>query len=400
MPQFFQNLYTTLNTDNNHTVFMVVFLIILAIALTLRIVAHLHYKTALLLFQMDAKKKVAEKADFAKLKNLMLKKALIEYNRTAEKAVSVVSTGKIAERAVASMSLFGWKYEAIVPLVKSLDIGLLLVGAVLALSFPTQSFLYGTLAVIAFLLTRIVAAFFNADGAKQQLVDELTLYMEREAGRFFATDVGGTILRLKDGLAAAMEKQSAEYKEATSGVSSAISATLTTVSANMLESTKLIAPAIKEVLDEKLINMNDTLNTALKNWEKALAEAARLHVSMNSSSEKLSGAVASLNTASGNLTTGLTEHGKKETERLNTLITAVNKFTAAGEALTTQAKYIERNQHVLSESLHSYEETLQQVTASIGEGLGAFINMHAQMSAQAVSDALKSNMEKVLNAHE
>jgi len=349
---------------------------------------------------MDAKKEIKDKSEFKNLKYPTLKKAIAEYIRTAEKAVSIVPAGKIAGRLIASMNLFGWKYEAIIPLVKSLDIGLLLVGIVLALSFQGHSFLYGSLAVIAFLLTRIAAAFFNADGAKAQLTDELTLYLEREVGRFYATDTGGTILRLKNDLTDAMEKQSAAYKEATTGVSSAISTTLTNVSANMLESTKLIAPAIKEAMGEKLINMNDTLSTALKNWEKALSEAARLHAAMNISSETLSTAVTELKTASGDLTKSLAEHSAKESDRMNALVTAVNKFTAAGDALTTQAKYIERNQHVLSESLHSYEETLQQVTSSIGEGLGAFINLHAQTSAQAVSDALKSNMEKVLNAHE
>jgi len=404
MNQFFQNIYTALNAGDNHIAIMVVFLVLVLITILLRIITHMHFRTALMLFQADAKKEINTKVDFASLKNSLLRKAVSEYIRTAERAVSLVPASKIAERSVAGMNMFGWKYEAILPLIKSLDIGLLLVGIILALSFTQHAFMYGSLAVIAFLVTRIVAAFFNADGARNQLVDELSLYMEREAGRFFATDTGGTILRLKNDLTQALEKQAAAYKDATTGVANTIAKSLGDVSANMQEATMSIGPAVANAIDEKLINMNDTLKRTLNDWEKALAEAVRLHSSMNESSEKLTHATTKLQNSSELLATQMKAHSNAESDRLGALVDAINSIKAAvsnfatqQEALTTQAKYIERNQHVLSESLHSYEESLQQLTASLGEGLGAFINLHAQTSAQTVNEAFKANIDKLLN---
>ena len=264
MNQFFQNIYTTLNSGDSHIAIMVIFLVLVVITIFLRIITHVHFRTALLLFQKDAKKEINTKADFVNLKNSLLRNTVAEYIRTAERAVSVVPSGKIAERAVAGMNMFGWKYEAILPLVKSLDIGLLLVGVILALSFAQHAFMYGTLAVIAFLVTRILAAFFNADGARNQLVDELALYMEREAGRFFATDTGGTILRLKNDLTYALEKQAAAYKDATTGVANTIAKSLGDVSAKMQEATMSIGPAVATAIDKKVINMNDTDLSSVK----------------------------------------------------------------------------------------------------------------------------------------
>jgi len=404
MTNFFQNVFTALNRPDNHMIIMVVFLALVLVSIVLRIIAHVHYRGVLLAFQMEARKGIKDKSEVAKLKNGLLRKTVAEYIRTAETATNAAPTLQIVERAVANMSFLGWRYEAMLPFIKSLDTGFIWVGLVLALAFNYYAFMYGALAVVAFLVTRIFSAFFNADGAKSQLRDEMVLFIDREIGRFFASDSGGAILRLKNDLTDAMNKQAATYKETMENIGHIMATALGKVSDNMTEATNSIGPAVATAMDEKLINMNATLTTTLQNWENALAEATRLQTGMNDAGDKLNHAGAKLQSSSELLATHMQGHSTAMSDQLSTLVAAVDAikesvshFATQQEALTTQAKYIERNQQTLEASLQNYEASLQGLTQSLGEGLGAFINLHAQTSAQTVNDALKVNIDKIMN---
>ncbi|MCL1787457.1 MAG: hypothetical protein FWG38_05685 [Defluviitaleaceae bacterium] len=402
MPLFFQNLFTTLNQQGNLMIVMVVYLALVALALILRVVAHLHFRAALLAFQLDTRKEIKDKTDVAKLKNGLLRKVAADYIRTAERAVTTIPTKQLVDREVAKMSLLGWRYESILPFVHSLDTGLLVVGLALTIAFSADAFVFGTLTAAAFVLTRLCAAFFNADNARAQLADDIQLYIEREIGRFFASDAGGAVLRLKNDLTESIGKQSADYKETMENIGHIMASAIGKIADSMTESTAAIGPAVAKAMDEKLINMNDTLTGTLQNWEKALGEAAALQNAMNESSEKLSHAAVKLQSSSELLATHMQGHSNALSTQLVALVSAidavkasVDHFGAQQEALTAQAKYMESNQKTLETSLHAYEESLKGLTGALGDGLGAFINLHAQTSAQTINDALKSNLDKM-----
>jgi len=401
---FFEQIYTALNRQDNHIIIMVVYLAIIAIALFLRVSAHLHFRGALLSLMACTRKEIKEKGEVASLKNKLLRKAAAEYIRTAERAAAAVPTRPIVERAVAKMSFIGWRYESILPFIEGIETGLLWIGLVLALAFSGNAFMYGSLAVIAFVLTRLCAAFFDARAAKAEIVDETILYLEREIGRFFVTDTSGVILRLKNDLTEVMKKQAAAYNATVENIANVMASSIGQVSDSMKETTLSIGPTIAAAVDAKMLNMNTSLQATLDSWEKALKEAVDLQTSMNDSAEKMSYSSGKLQSSSELLATHMQGHSNALSNQLMTLVDAIDAVkdavgnTAAGqEALTQQAKYIERNQHVLESSIHAYEESLKNLTQSLGEGLGAFINLHAQTSAQAVNDALKANVDKLMN---
>ena len=404
MQSFFEDIFLTLNRQDNLIIIMVVYLSLVALALILRVISHLHFRASLTAFHWDTRKEIKEKGDIAKLKNGLLRKVAAEYIRTADRAVTAVPTKQIVELAVSKKSLLGWRYESILPFVQALETGLLVVGLILTIAFNEHAFVYGSLAAGAFVLTRLCAAFFNANNAKTQLIDELHLYVEREIGRFFASDTGGAILRLKNDLTETLGKQAVTYKETMENIGHIMASALSKVSESMTEATTSIGPAVAAAMDDKLINMNDTLTDTLNNWEKAIGEATTLQTSMNESSEKLSLAGAKIQSSSELLATHMQGHSNALSGQLVTLVSAieaikesVNQFAIQQEALTQQAKYLERNQQTLDTSLHAYEESLKNLTSSIGDGLGAFINLHAQTSAQTINDALKGNLDKMIN---
>jgi|GEM_PF-551312 len=401
---FFNDIMQRLNHNDNHVVIMAVFLMVTIITIMLRIITHLHFRGTIVAFHLDTKKEISTRADIGKLKTPILRKVAAEYIRLADKAVTTVPTKQLVDRAVNNISLVGWRYDGVLRFVEAMESGLLFIGLILAVVFPDFAFVYGTLAVLSFLLTRIIGAFFNARSAMAQLSEELQIYLEREIGRFFASDSGGAILRLKNDLTAAINLQAKTYKETMDAIAVSMTAAMSGVAKSMTDATASLGPKVAEAIDEKVINMNTSLTERLAEWEKALSEAGLIQTAMNEAAGKLSQAGNNIQTASNHMSTQLISHSAEQSDQLQSLAAAVStvkeglaRFTEQQDALLAQSKYIEQNQKVLETTLSSYELALQELTKNVGEGLGTFISLHAQNSATAVDDALKANLDKIIN---
>lgn len=339
----FENIVEVLGRHDNHITIVAVYLSFSAVVILLRIFAHLHFRGVLLSFWHVAA--IDDKNAVKEIRHSVLKKACTEYVRVAERAVTAVPTTQIVERAVAGMGFFGWKYTGLLPFVEAMELGLLGIGFILAVVFSDAAAVYGLLAVIVFTACRIAAAFFNVRAAREQLCDEMVLFIEREVGRFFAADTGGALLRLKNDLSDAIAHQSKMFK------------------------------ATMESISESMIN-------AAYSTEPIMAN-------LNTGAERFSQAATKIQSASDLLSSHMQGHSNAMSEQHAALVTAIN-------SIATHAGFIEKNQQALDSSLASYESSLQSLTQSIGDGLGAFINLHAQTSAQAINDALKANIDKMM----
>ena len=403
MYNFFNNLFTTLNHQDNHIIIMAVFFGVVAFTVLLRILSHIHFHAALAAFNKDAKKPIERMEDLRKLKSGPLTKAIIEYKRTAEKAVTQVPAQRLADRQVATMSFLGWRYDGMAPFIIELERAVLWIGLILAVVFSDYAFVYGVLALVLFLISRAAAALFDFQGARAQLACEIATYIEREVSRFYATETGGAVLRLKDDLTGAISTMTTNMGDIMKGMSDSLAKTTESIGKTMTEATKSIAPALATAIDEKMVNMNEKLSNALANWESALTKAAGLQTAMNDTSDRLGQASLRLQSSAELLSKHLQGHSGALSEQLIALVSAVesvkegvNLLSTQQEVLTQQSGYIERNQQALEIALQSYEASLQGLTQSLGDGLGAFINLHAQSSAAAVNEALKGNLDKII----
>jgi len=400
---FFERIFVVLDRHDNHVIIVAVYLSLAALLVILRIGAHLHFRGALFAFHSDARKEINIREDMRKIKNKLLRKTVAEYIRMAERAVTTAPTRQLVERSVANMSFFGWRYESLLPFLEGMEMGLLWIGLILAIVFSSYAFVYGLLAVILFVVLRLIAAFFNVRNAWRELVDEIILYIDREIGRFFASDTGGAILRLKNDLTEAIDRQSVAYQTTMENIGRTMSDTMTEVMGSMISAANSIGPIVANAMDEKLVNMNATLTTVLNDWENALAESANIQNSMNTSSERLAHAGGQLQSAAELLATHMKGHSNALSQQLITLVSAIDAvkdglhtLTTKQEAFAKQAEFIESNQRALETALASYEESLQSLVQSLGNGLGAYINLHAQSSAQTVNDAFKANIDRMI----
>lgn len=256
------------------------------LTIALRVITHLHFSGLLITLSSQTKKPIEKKEDVPKIKNALLRKIIGDYIHTAEKLTTAVPLSQIIGRELSRKSLLGWKYYNIMPLVKSMELGLLLVGAMVAIAKGYEPFVMLTIAV--FLATKAMAAFFNADAKKETLAQELHIYIAREIGQFFPNSTPGAVLGLKTELSNAIKAQTAA-----------------------LEPLSAQLPALSQAME--------TIKTTAE-------------------------------------------------------LTAANQKAMAA-ALT---------------AYETYEDSLKNITTTMGESLGTFIDLHAQTSAKAIADALKT----------
>ena len=400
---FIENIFDQLNRHDNHVVIVAVFFALVVILVVLRLASHLHFRGTLIAFRLDARREIKNRGDIKNIKNSLLRKAAAEYIRTADRAVTMIQTNEIVGQAVSGMKLIGWKYDSILPLIEGMEMGMLFIGLILALVFTDYAAVYGLLAIVSFIFLRLFASFFNARGARGQLITEMILFIDREIGRFFAADSGGAILRLKNDLTEAIDRQAAAYTKTMENISATMSATLKEISTGMIAAANSIGPIVAKSMDEKIVDMNSKLTETIEAWEKAITESGEMQKAMNESAEGISHASNRLKSSAELMTTHMQGHSKALSEQLVVFVGSIDSLKEGLSALSIyqdnlskQASYIEKNQIGLDAVISSYEASIHNLTETLGNALGAYLSIHTQTAADTLSQTLKANVDRIV----
>ncbi|MCL2364989.1 MAG: apolipoprotein A1/A4/E family protein [Defluviitaleaceae bacterium] len=392
---FFTNIFNALNRQDNHVLILAVYLCVTAVVIALRVLARSRYSAAALAVSKETPH-LKEREDIKKIRSTLLRNAIAAYKQVADASVTRVPTAQIVERQVDKLHFAGWRYAGMAAFVEGFESGLLWVGVLLAVIFNDWAHVYGVTAVVVFLLLRLCASFFDFRAVRARLCDEMLIYIEREVGRFYASDAGGAVLRLKTDLMQAHGRQAELFNNSMDRLVETLSANAEKLNETLRDANKDIHTQIAKAIDEKLVRMNEDLAQASAAWEKSLTQATTVQGSINQSADAIAKASGKLQSAAELLAAHLQGHSNALSEQLVQLVRAVESMKDAQLALTQQGQYIERNQKTLEETLHAYEMSMQNLAQHLGESLGAFVNLHAQTSAQAVNDALRGNIEKIM----
>ena len=395
----------TLGGQYNQVLIVTVFCTFCAALIVIRMISHLHVAGVLALFHRETVREIKNRGEVSKIKNRMLRKVTADYIRVAERAVTNVPTRQIVDRAVSNMSLLGWRYDNLLPFVEAFEAAAIWIGLILALVFTDLAHVYGLIAIASFVLLRFSASLFSVRSIREQLADEMAIYIEREIGRFFAADSGGAILRLKNDLSEALDRQAQSYKTAMENISSSMQSTMKDVSASMIAAANSIGAIIQSGMDENLKNMNKDLGDAFANWEKALNKGAATHEQINISAERISQAGHKLQVASELLASHMQGHSGALSNHLVSLVDSIESlkdgYTHLAEhqsVLAKQAEYIEKNQESFEKIAASYEAALQKLSSSIGDSIGTYVSVHTAESVKTLSTAIEANIDKLKGA--
>ena len=405
MFDFFGDMINVLGGDQNQVLVVMVFCSFCAALIVIRMISHLHVAGVLALFHRETVREIKNRGEVAKIKNRMLRKVTADYIRVAERAVTNVPTRQIVNRAVSNMSLLGWRYDNLLPFIEAFEAASIWIGLILALVFSEFAHVYGLIAIGSFMLLRFSASLFSVRSFREQLADEMAIFVEREIGRFFAADSGGAILRLKNDLTDALDKQAKTYKSAMENISTTMQSTMKEISTSMIAAADSMGTIIQSGMDENLKNMNKELGEAFVKWEKALDKGAATHEQINMSAERISQAGHKLQVASELLATHMQGHSGALSNHLVSLVDSIESlkdgYTHLAEhqsVLAKQAEYIAQNQESFEKIASSYEAALQKLSVTIGDSIGTFVGVHTAESVKTLNSAIEANIDR-LNKH-
>jgi hypothetical protein len=131
-------------------------------------------------------------------------------------------------------------------------------------------------------------------------------------------------------------------------------------------------------LTEAAAGMYSVLSKPMDEWARSLAEAGQIQSQINKAALKLQ-------TAAEALSIPLKEHGQ-----------VLASLTAEQGNLLKHTQLVEQNQHALQNAYDAYEKSLQGLVQTMGDGLGAYLQLHGQTAAKAVNDTLAGNIDKIV----
>jgi len=331
-------------------------------ALLLRIIACVGYQTQHAIFRLYGKD-VGAKADAAALKNGLVGRAATDYMNAYEKGAASVSAAAAVNKNAAGMGLLFWKYDSMARFITGYENSVVLIGLLLAVFLDYPAF-FGVMAIASFLVLRVFASLFDFELAKEKLVNELILYLEREIGQFYAPDLGSGMNRLRTEMTAAAANQAAVFEKSLQNLGAELGGAM--------------KAAISEI----------AIDESIKEWKSSLAEAAAAQGRLNGSVEKLDAAAGRVKESAGAFGAALDEY-------LNGMKALAEKMNGRFES----QEFIEKNQALLNDSFNKFELSLQDITGKFGNSLASIVDHRVRASYDSLNDAVTANISRIINSN-
>lgn len=352
----FEDIFITLQAQHNNVALMAFYLIIHGLVITLRVVVFLAYRGHNILITMDMSptKALNILSDTERLRSPLLRRIVNDYIAAAEKNAPRVPLDAIIDKHVLDLSFMGVRYAGISQWTEKLDGGLIFLGIILALIFPQYGVIYGIIAVVGFVLLKLVASLFDYNVATKLLSADINIYVEREVGQFYAGHTAGAVLKFKEEVAEAIDRQSVLLRGAVEKLSSDLIPALSHL-------------GVLVELPKAMEYMRQSNERYAVHHEAFLAQAqiikdiqAALEVSLSSYEATLQNLVQTMGNSMG---TFIQYHGQSATDSLNAAINDhINRVAAANQEtvstiqalmgqLTTQSQHISTNLRALHEQI-------------------------------------------------
>lgn len=357
--QYFEIIFDLLQLRDNNIAIMAVFIILHALALLLRIAVFLGYRGHNMLLSVDSAKPLKSLSDTNALKSPLLRRIAIDYINVAEKNPARAPLDAIVSKHILDLSLLGFRYFSLNEWTVKLENGLIIVGLVLALTFQEYGAVYGLLSVAGFLILKLAYAVFSYSTALKLLESDIRIYIEREISSFFAGHTSSAILRFKDEVTEAIDRQAKLLQDATNKLSSDLNMNLMPALSH-LGSLKELPKAVDTMLksndryalhhDEfmsqtKIIKeTQESLENSLSAYETTLQNLVQTMGSGMGTFIQLHG-----QNAASSLTTAMQEHIDRITASSQETMTQISALI---EQLTNQSRDISSHLRALHERIN------------------------------------------------
>jgi len=288
----------------------------------------------------------------------ILNKVAKDYAGLCESGITSASVRDIAATHVGKLSYFGWSFSGALNFTEGFEHSIVLIGLVLALIFEPARVAFGLSAIALWLLIRLCSSVFDADLARERLVDEVSSYISREVAKFFTPDIVANLSILRGTLSDAIEAQSDAFAAASRVMGDSLSAS---VSKSLGEMSRSIEHTLI-----KLADVDTLLKEPMSRWDGQISRAAQLQAGANQSNERL--------------------------------LLAMTQFSDVAGTLANMLSELEK--HSPDKVVKNYEATLEDLTRKLGEGFGTILDHHVARSLKELTDGLESNLTQMTRGNQ
>lgn len=396
--------YNGVQNPNYHILRDVIMIYILAVILYLifRVIVCTGFQMNLTRFYFS-NKEISSINDIKDTKSRLLNKVIKSYVKSAEKGISYIDINAITENQLLKLNFLGWNYKSIENFLNGLEYAFLIFGILFWLSFERE-LIFIVITIIAFVLIKIMSSIFDYSVTKEKLLNEIILYVEREVGQFYITDLAFSVQNFK-----------MEMKEVFNIQTKTLSDSVLKISTDMANAIIVSNKQLNENIDKtinSLFSITDILEKPLIQWKESLEKAVKSQVSINTTFEKIYNAASSFENVTNELAEKLESYSlvyKKYEDKANNEIIQLTSVTEKLlisnkdnseiiKSLRNQFDYIEENQKLLKESIQKYELTLEDVTKQMGSALGGIVEYQMQSTYKNISEYIKEDISKITNS--
>jgi len=417
MPDFIHNFFAPYGVINPNEQLMLLGLVGAAVlCLLLRIVLVVGYQGQSALVSLFSKE-MKSKEDIDALKIGPFARAAKEYVVLGDRGVTRIDTRAIVERNTLKMSFLFWNFKSIETFVTAIEWSILPMGLLFALFAETlgrPTFL--VFIVCTFLAARVLASFIDFNVCKNKFITNTVYLLDKEIGRFYASDSAAALTVLQTELKNSMKAQGELLAASIEKMGADFSATVAESLNGMTAGVERTAEAVVKNTESLLNNMSSytlMLSKPLDDWSKAIAAAGELQAGLNTSLGAINTAIsyfASTMSGSGTVLSDFkaelaanTQAVSTQIEQLATALEAsrVNSeaFAQRGLVAEEQMQTVRTHQETLEKSIQQYEVSLRDITVQLGESMGKMVDFHLQQSYGALTDGVKESLSRIMTGN-
>ena len=360
-----------------------------AIALVLRIILFSAYKAGIWLID-NAAKNIKSKADVEKLTGGTFARAAKEYAAMAAGGARTDALD-VARMTVTKNKLYFFNFKSMAGFIRLLERAFLPFAILFVLASATQTE-FVMLSAGIFLLMIILAAVFDIEAAQDRYVSTLAYVLARDVGRLFPMDATSAVYAFGKDLDEYLNRQSAMYNEVLNKIKSEFTGAIT---ANMSAMTKGVDATLNAIAN------HEALETAISRWAEVVDKSAATTSSAVGAGDKIAAAAAVM-AATGAAMQDNRAEIKDDIVLLTNAVQKLNVLAASMEARNTamdgELGLVIENQKTLETAVASYETSLKEITAQMGDAMGKIVAYHLGGAGSQISDSIADTIKGALTS--
>ena len=404
------NAFLTYNlalSSENARMSAMIFIIVCIVCTVFRIIVFFGYtiaKSGYLLFAKEVAKKKEDPRRIKSIASSLSAKIIADYTAIGENGVAIIDASNIVNNHITRLGILGISYISMGEFVEKYEQASIFIGFILALMFDSAQGI-GLLSVGIYVAFRVLAMVFDFNLARTRLSADITSFIEREIGCFYAGDVSSAVGRLRIEMVEAISGLAVYFETAMAGVAK-------TLDESIKKGMDDVANSVNFTM-ESLSKYTEYMDVPFEKWEKSVNNAIFAQDKLNETIDFLSANtnefaktqksievnIAAFTMAAADQTRLIHSAASSLEQAIKTSNLNESGIEAALKSVSVQMEAFEKTKETLETALTQYEESLKEITSDISGGVGSIIGVHVQNVYADVNENLKNNIDTIVNSN-